>query len=183
MEILKKYKYFINEAVDNDKDLSNLKDVPGEVYTGVKKIILGVFDKIKKPMFKILPDKGLIYSFIVTEEDFKYIDPNENLTLEIDKKKNQYEITLVLLDQISETFEVQYIVNFQSTNKNSLKGWGDTGSIFDMNDKMEDKYPDEIDMDDDEYFEEDIEDKIKKGKIKIKDYIDIDEDDDEDEDF
>jgi len=181
MEILKKYKYFINEAVDNDKELSNPKDVPGEVYTGVKKIIQGVFDKIKKPMFKILPDKGLIYSFIATEEDFKYIDPNENLTLEIDKKKNQYEITLVLLDQISETFEVQYIVNFQSTNKNSLKFWGDTGSMFD---KMEDKYSDEIDMDDDdEYFEEDIEDKIKKGKIKIKDYIDIDEDDDEDEDF
>jgi hypothetical protein len=115
MDILRKYRHFVNEAVDSDKEARSLDDVPNEVIETAKKIAGDIFDRVKKPKFEFVPDEGLVMSFYVTEQDFQYIDPNEQLTLEVTegaKKKRMYEVTLDYLERASETYEVKYIVNF-----------------------------------------------------------------------
>jgi hypothetical protein len=115
MDMLRKYKHFINEAVDSDKELKSMQDVPGDVIETAKKIAGDMFDRVKKPTFEYVPGTGLIMSFFVTEQDFKYIDEDEELKLEVSegaKKKRIYDVILTYVDRISETFEVKYLVNF-----------------------------------------------------------------------
>jgi hypothetical protein len=182
MDILKNYKLFlnINEAVDSDKEVGSLADVPPEVIETSKKIASDIFDRVTKPTFEYLPGKGLVMKFKVTPQDFEYIDENEPLTLDITegaRRKRTFDVTLTYLDRISESMEVQYLVSFEMIEL----GAGDEG--FDEDDEdiqIEDDYekPDE----DEEYFDEDIADQqIKKGKIPIEDVGELDIDIDEDE--
>jgi hypothetical protein len=116
MDVLKKYKHFVNEAVDSDKEMRSIQDVPGDVIETSKKIAGDMFDRVKKPTFEYVPGKGLIMSFFVTEQDFQYIDTSEPLKLEVSegaKKKRIYDVTLNYLDRTSETFEVKYLVTFE----------------------------------------------------------------------
>lgn len=115
MNILRKYRHFINEVVDSDKEIKTLNDVPGEVIESAKKIALDMFDRVRKPVFELLPE-GLIMKFQVTQQDFNYIDDNETLKLDMTdgaRKKRTYDVTLSYLDRISEIFEVTYLVNFE----------------------------------------------------------------------
>jgi len=114
MDILRKYKHFVNESVDSDKEVKTIADVPPDVIETARKIAGDMFDRVRKPVFSIEPE-GLVMTFCVSEQDFKYIDVNEPLKLEVSegaKKKRIYDVTLNYLDRISEMFEVKYVVNF-----------------------------------------------------------------------
>jgi len=115
MDILRKYRYFVNEAVDSDKEAKSLDDIPIEVIETAKKIAGNMFERVKKPKFEFLQDEGLVMTFFVTDQDFQYIDPDESLTLEVTegaKKKRMYDVTLDYLERASETYEVKYVVKF-----------------------------------------------------------------------
>lgn len=142
MDILRKYRHFINEAVDSDKEIRTLNDVPSEVIESAKKIAGDMFDRVRKPVFELSPE-GLIMKFQVTQQDFNYIDENETLKLDMTegaRKKRTYDVTLSYLDRISETFEVTYLVNFE---------------IFEF-------VPED---DEDEIVEDDIEDEIEYDDV------------------
>lgn len=182
MEILKKYKNFLNEA--SSDNITNIKDVPQEVINGAKKIILGIFDRVSRPRFEILPDKGLVYFFTVTPTDYRFIDYDEVLTLDKSQKRGvPYDISLTINDAVSETFEVSYIVDFKESRFNDIP------EIDEDDDQVEDEPAhDDIDLeDDDDEFDEDVLDKKFKKKIKTtKDYYNPDYsvyDDAEDDDF
>lgn len=119
MDIMKKYRHFVNEAVDSDKELRSMNDVPQEVITTATKIAKDMFDRVRKPTFQYTND-GLIMKFFVTEKDFQYVEEDEDLTLDVTqgaKMKRTYDVTLKLLDKITETFEIIYLVTFDlSTN-------------------------------------------------------------------
>jgi len=116
MDILRKYKNFINEAVDSDKEIKTMADVPNEIMETARKIAGDMFDRVKKPTFDFINGKGLVMTFNVTEQDFYYIEPNEILELDMTegaKRKRTYDVTLKYLDRSTETFEVKYLVIFE----------------------------------------------------------------------
>jgi hypothetical protein len=181
MDILKNYKLFlsINEVVDSDKEIGSLADVPKEVIETSKKIANDIFERVRKPIFEYLPDKGLVMKFQVTSQDFEYIDENEPLTLDVTegaRRKRTFDVTLNFLDKISESMEVQYLVTFEMV-ESEVEDFIDDNEDIEFEDEYE--APDE----DDEYFDEDIADQeIKKGKIKIQDDLkefEVEEDDDD----
>jgi hypothetical protein len=166
MNILRDYRHFINEAVDSDKELNSLNDVPNEVIETAKKIALDMFDKVRKPTFEFVKGQGLTMKFFVTEQDFKYIDEDSNLTLNVTKGaklKRMYDVSLIYLDRITETLEVEYLVSFNMLEESPSE------DDFDEDDEdviVDDDY-ENIDPDD-VYFDEDEADMdIKKGKIKL----------------
>lgn len=179
MEILRKYRHFINESVDTNKEVKSLTDVPQEVMDIAKKIALDMFDRVRKPIFDIEQGVGLIMKFSVTEQDFQYANDSEPLTIDLTenaRKKRNFDVSLSYYDSISETYEVQYIVTFESVQYEPFINDDDTDDdVF-----VKDDYDKE---DHEDYFDEDIADQqIKKGKIKIEDH-DIEDFDDEDDDF
>jgi len=115
--------------------------------------------------------------FQVTQQDFNYADDSDPLTLDLTdgaRKKRNFDVTLTYLDGISETFELQYVVSF---NTNQIAG------IPDIDDDDEDvEVNDEYERGEKEdYFDEDEADKhIKGGKIKLDDFDlnDVEEDED-----
>lgn len=116
MDILKKYKNFINEVVDSDKEIKIMADVPNEVIETARKIAIDIYDKVKKLSFDFIPGKGLIMTFQVTEQDFYYIEPNEILELDMtvgSKRKRTYDVALKYFNRSTETFEVKYLVMFE----------------------------------------------------------------------
>lgn len=177
MGILKKYKYFLNEAAENNVELRNLQDVPHGVLTGVRKIIQGIYDKTSKPRFEVIPNKGLVFTFIATPTDFQFINYDEVLTLEGSQKKSaHYDIRLKINDVISETFEVSYLVEFK-LNKIT------NASLIDEED-IEDEIIDEIESEEEDFDEDVLDNEIKKNKMKTKDYYEFDYDQiDDDDDF
>lgn len=162
MEILKTYKYFINESTDNNLELKRIEDVPHEVLAGVRKIIQGIYDRTTKPRFEV-SNKGLVFTFVATPTDFRFIEYDEVLTLDGSQKRgNPYDIKLKVIDTISETFEVSYLVEY------NLKGFNDIPPVMDDED-LDDDLIDNIDdgTEEDEEFDEDVLDnEIKKNKIK-----------------
>lgn len=176
MNILRNYRHFINEAVDTDKEIKSLTDVPTEVIDSTKEILNGIFDKVRKPSFDFIKGK-LVVKFQATQQDFNFADDTEPLTLDLTegaRKKREYDVVLTYLDGTSETFELQYVVSF---NPNKIEGVDDY-----------DDYDDDVEVIDEyergekeDYFDDDEIDKhIKGGKIKIEDFDlnDIEEDED-----
>jgi hypothetical protein len=140
MDILRKYKHFINEAVDSDKEVKGLNDVPNEVIESAKKIVGDMFDRVRKPTFEYEPGTGLVMKFQVTQQDFNYIDENEPLTLDVTegaRKKRTYDVKLTYLDSVSETYEIQYVVNFEMFE-------------FEGDEDIDDEDEDELNFEDDE---------------------------------
>jgi hypothetical protein len=180
---LKKYKNFINESVNSEMSINNMNDVPNEVISTSKSIANGLFDKVKKVSFRIDDDKNLIIKFGITEQDFKYIDQDEDLTSDLNdgaKKKRLYDVSLTFLNSISETYEVEFIVNFHlKTDDNKIEL-----DINDDDDDMDDNY---YKNDDEDYIDDDdIDNNIMKNKNrepfianKFDDDIIIDDDDDD----
>ena len=187
MDILRKYKHFINETVDNNKEVKTLVDVPTEVIKISKEIAKSIYDEVKKPIFEICQD-GILMKFGVSSQDFNFVEEDEPLTLEATKgvkEKRTYDVILEYYDKITETFEVQYIVKFEmnefvddtdDTDDNDEEDGDDEDEINYFNKRdSKGRFGDEFDFDEDEADKD-----IKKGKIKIDD-IDIVEGDDEDE--
>lgn len=156
MNILRNYKYFINEAVDSNDEARSLEDIPNDVFETARKIAGDMFDRVRKPSFEFIPGTGLVMKFIVTQQDYHFIDENEPLKLEVTegaKRKRTYDVELVYLDSISETFEVSYLVNF---------------NMYEMSEDEIDDYDDDED-DDDEDLEDfdDIEDEVASRYKRI----------------
>lgn len=175
MDILRNYKYFIKESVDTDKQVKSLADVPTEVIESAKKIASDIFDRVRKPIFEFIPGTGLVMKFQVTQQDFNFADDSESLTLDLTegaRKKRNFDVSLTYIDGISETFELQYLVTF---NTNQVEE-------FEDNDDEDVEVYDEYERGEkEEYFDEDEADKhIKGGKIKLDDFDlnDVDDDDD-----
>jgi hypothetical protein len=169
MSILKKYKHFINETVNNSTEVKSLQDVPAEVFDITMKIVHGIFDKIKKANFDFTSSDGLTYSFIVTPEDYRFIKPSEKLTLDASEnhmKKLKYEVELTLIEDKSETFEVVYSINFKfAPNPQKLNNY------YSQNDHSEEDDFDKSYPDDEDDFDEDLLDKkIKRGKVNLDDF-------------
>ncbi len=190
MNILKNYKNFINENINNFEQINNINELPKEVLETSKKIVMDIFDKVKKPNFYLNEDGDVILKFTITENDFSYIDKDEVLTLDLNlgaKKKRNYDVSLTYFDQISETYEVEYKVNFDlkltKDNDSMLKAYDDDDDDF--NDVTDDY--DKIDLDDDFEDDDNIELNILKEKLPDSSYsfdpddidINIDEDDDD----
>jgi hypothetical protein len=167
MSILKKYKHFINESVNNSTEVKSIPDVPAEVFDITMKIVHGIFDKIKKANFNFTPSDGLTYSFIVTPEDYRFINPSEKLSLdtsETSMKKLNYEVELTLIDDKSETFEVTYSIIFKHTS--NFQKMNNTDIQDEDEDEIDKKYPN----DEDDFDEDLLDKKIKKGKVKLDDF-------------
>lgn len=181
MNIIKNYKRFLTESID--PSIKSLEDVPEEVITTAKKIANDFFDKVRKPSFELDSDKGLIFKFEITEQDFLMIDENEDLKLDLNataRGKRSNEVTLVFDDKISETFEVSYLVNFNP------KSEYDSNFMENDLDDDDDDFVDEYELNKHEFdhsFDEDeIDNNIKKKVRKEIEFID-DDDEDDDDDF
>lgn len=182
MDILKKYRKFINESANTDSEVNSLADVPEEVIETAKKIASDIFDRVRKPTFEFIKGEGLIMKFTVTIQDFKFANNDEPLTLDMTegaRRKRAYEVTLNYYDSISETYEVQYLVTF------GTMGGSDTIMGVDEDDEdFIDEY-EKIEKDDDDDFEEEVIDKKffsnKKDKIDL-DEFDLNDLEDDDED-
>lgn len=185
MSIIKKYKIFVNESIDSGNDIKQISDVPKEVFETSKKIVSDIYDKVRKPTFEIEPENGLVLKFVITEQDFNYVDTENQLTLDLGegaKKKRTYDVTLTYLDKISETFEIKYKVDFEMSELSS-----DDEYIVDDEDddiEIEDNY---YKHDDDDIFDDDeIEKNFKLNKFDEFDNLDntdIVEDDISNEEF
>lgn len=174
MDILKKYKRFINESVDTNNEVNELSDVPQEVIETAKKIASDIFDKVRKPSFDFKKGEGLIMKFNVTVQDFKFADSEEPLKLDMTegaRKKRTYDVTLTYYDSISETYEVQYLVSFEP-----MKNVGiiDIDNYNDEDDEDVIIHDDFYKNDEDDDYDEDIIDKKffsnKKGKIDLDEF-------------
>ena len=168
MSVLRKYKYFVNEAVDSDKEVKSLKDVPADVIESAKKIASDMFDKVKKPTFEIIKGTGLVMIFAITEQDFYYIDRNEPLTLDMTegaKKKRTYDVTLTFLEGITETYEVSYVVNFSMFEDTDIEDFDDEDGDVDVEDSYE-KIEDEGELPDNP--EDEFADVVEPEEIKPK---------------
>jgi len=177
MDVLRKYNHFINEAVDNDKDVKSMNDVPDEVIAIARKIATDMYDRVGRPTFEFRQGEGVLMRFFVTEQDFRFIDENENLTLDMAegaRMKRGYDVILIYNDRISETFELQYIVTFEKNEHNPIIVDDDEDDVIIDNDYYK-QDPDDVFFDDDEAHRD-----IMRGKYKIKDeeFDDIDDDDD-----
>lgn len=177
-DIIKNYKRFVNESID--PNIKSISDVPEEIFMTAKKIAGDYYDKTKKPTFILDPDKGLIMKFGVTDKDFNFVN-EEDLKLDLNtaaKRKRDYKVVLIYDNSITETQEIQYIVNFEPNTDEDNIDFDDENNEEDFIDEYElDKkaYQNEDDTDD----EEDIDRNIKK---RMKRDIDIVEDDDDDDD-
>ena len=175
MDILRNYKHFINEAVDTDKQIKSLADVPTEVIESAKKIATDMFDRVRKPIFEFVPNTGIIMKFQVTQQDFNFTDDSDPLTLDLTegaRKKRNFDVTLTYIDSISETFELQYLVSF---NTNQIE------EVLEEDDDEDVEVNDEYEKGEKEdFFDEDEADRrIKGGKIKLDDFDlnDVEEED------
>ena len=185
MDILRKYKQFINEAVDTNKEVKTLADVPTEVIKTAKEIAKSIYDEVRKPVFELCPE-GILMKFGVSSQDFKFIEENEPLSLDVTKgakEKRTYNVVLEYYDQITEMFEVQYIVKFEMNefvddvdddDEDDESDDGEDVGYFNKRDPKG-RFGDEFDFDEDEADMD-----IKKGRIKIED-VDITEGDDDDD--
>ena len=189
MKVLRNFDNFVNESImqplshmiDSDEYVKSLKDVPHEVIQTSKKIVNSVFDRVRKPKFEYVPNKGIMFNFFVNEQDFKYIDQDEVLTLGKGVNKNKiYDVTLEYVDKITETFEAIYKVKFKIIGDDENNDFlvDDDDENNDFVDEYEIPNPEDL-----EYFDEDEADNnIKKGKIKLDnlhDYQDFKDDLDE----
>jgi len=175
MDVLRKYRHFVNEAVDSDKEVRIMNDVPTEVIQTAKKIATDIYHKVRKPTFDFIRGQGLVMKFFINEQDFRYIDEESDLSLDVvngAKSKREYDVKLIYLDKVTETFEVSYLVTFD-INDNTPDNWEEDEEDVVVNDEYE--KPEEED-----YFDEDEADNnIKKGKIKIEDIDELEDVDDE----
>lgn len=166
MDILRNYKYFLKESVDSDKEVKSIEDVPKEVIETSKKIALDIFDRVRRPIFEYDPKNGVVMRFNVTQQDFEFIDENEDLTLDIGegaRKKRTFDVTLKYLDRISEFYEVKYIVEFEMITDDEIEDFEDDEDVI-VNDDWEKPEEDFGDFD-----EELVDQQIKKGKINLND--------------
>lgn len=179
MNILRNYRNFINESIDSDKEVKDIDDIPVEVKETARKIVGDMFYRVKKPSFEITSE-GIVMKFIVTDQDFNFIDENETLTLDVTegaKRKRTYDVSLTFIDKVSETFEVSYLVTFEM-----LELLPDDDFDEDEEDVIvDDPYEREVDEDD---FDEDVaEQQIRKGKIKLEDIEDIEDMEDMEDEY
>ena len=183
MSIIKNYKRFLTESLD--PSIKSLEDVPEEVIQTAKRIANDFFDRVRKPIFELDSNKGLIFRFEITEQDFLMIDEEEDLTLDLNQTargKRSNDVTLVFDDKISETYQVTYIVNFDAKSEHIL----DDENLEDDDD--DEDFIDDYELNKNEFnhdFDEDeidnhIVKKIKKNNIDFEDNLNDDDDDDDD---
>lgn len=182
MSIIKKYKLFINESADSSNEIKQMSDVPQEVIDISKKIASDIYDKVKKPIFEIEDGIGLVMKFNTTEQDFNYIDSEQPLKLDLGdgaRRKRSYDVTLIFIDKISETFEVKYKVDFEMLENDIDEDDIDDIDEDDIDNEIKDDYYNNYD---DEFLDDDeIEKDFKINKFD--DFDSLDDDDISNEEF
>ena len=98
-----------------------MDDVPSEVIETAKKITSYIFTKVKKPTFEFIPGTGLVMKFYITDQDFNYIDKNEefikifshynyeNIFMNLCKNKNGIELFSKILFRLEENQNIHKI--------------------------------------------------------------------------
>jgi len=132
--------------------------IPEEVLIETKEIITDNFDQAKK--FKIDDD---VVSFVVTQLDFEYLDPDMELKSEFSPgvaKKRKYDVNLTFIDSNEETNAVYYKINFLEKNTEVDKSRDDVNMEDDLDDH-------------DKWYDEDEDDKADK-KMKKRDILNLD---------
>ena len=178
-EIIKNYKRFVNESVSSD--IKSMLDVPKEVIETAKRIADGVYDRVKRPTFEFVNDKGLIMKFGVTDKDFIYIDKSQDLSLDLNSAamgKRGFNVTLVYEDKISETFEVKYLVVFEPNEGPSptINDDDEDNDFVDDYELHKNEFADDID-------EDDVDSNIKRRLNRDIEIVDDDDDDDDDDEL
>lgn len=156
--MIKNFEVFLNEKNENLPI-----GLPKEVSESALIIAKNMYEKVKKISFFRNEDDFFV-KFQISPIDFKFIDPNEVLPLELsDKsmKKRNYYVELSYDDEFLSTYEVVYKIFFENMSNEHLKSK----------------------KDDDEFIDE-YEEELKQQRKEDSDYIDFDIDDlDIDDDF
>ena len=152
------FKSFLLEK--KSKDVDDDKSLPKEIHKSVFKILDDNFELASKKSIV-----GNVVTFKVSESDFKYVDPEQNLELELSEgsaKKRKYDVSLKFVKAIKadDGGELVYLIDFKP---------------MELSDKFKKKEKEEEDFVD-EYEKPEEEDEIpeiskgKKGLSKFKDF-------------
>jgi len=148
--MLEKYNSFVGRVLEKDSDI----DLPKEVINSTLIIVRGMYEQVKHPEF-IKEEDDYFIKFGVTEADFGYIDPNENLPLDLSVKamdRRKYYVELIYDDQYPGAKEVSYTILFEPMTEDKYRS---------KHKQQEDEFMDEFEIErkrDLEDFDDDIDD-------------------------
>jgi hypothetical protein len=179
MDIIRKYKLYLEKVSNSSESIKNIEDLPEEVKETSLQIIKDMFERVKKPTFEIHSNYGIVIKFDVTENDFRFTDENEKLELDISegsKRKRTYDVVLVPVDlkdfKVSETFSLMYEIQYELRTKIDIEHDEDDEDVV-VEDDWE-KPEEDYGIDDDE-----LERGLQKGKVPSEENFISLEDEDE----
>ena len=106
---IKSFDTFVNEKKKSGK--TDNTDLPAEVIKTAKIIVDGIFDEASKKRID-----GNIFKFKVTDTDFKLVDPEHILELDLGfgpSKKRKYDVGLKFVSAIENNNELVYMIDFK----------------------------------------------------------------------
>ena len=106
---IKSFDTFINEKKKSGK--TDNTDLPAEVIKTAKIIVDGIFDVASKKRID-----GNIFKFKVTDTDFKLVDPEHILELDLGfgpSTKRKYDVGLKFVSAIENSNELVYMIDFK----------------------------------------------------------------------